>query len=142
MFDLGSFLPYLINRAGARLAFRFNQALRPHGVGVQEWRVLAVLYAHGGQRMSALAQLTSIDRTTLSRLTTRMEVAGLLERRRTEEDGREVHVVLATKGQETTEAILPLAHHYEDVAVSGLSEEEAAQLKRLLAKVYGNLEKL
>lgn len=142
MFDLGSFLPYLINRAGARLAFRFNQDLRPHGVGVQEWRVLAVLYAHGGQRMSALADLTSIDRTTLSRLTARMENAGLLERSRAEEDGREVHVALAPRGHEMTEAILPVARHFEDVAVTGLSEDEAAHLKRLLAKVYGNLEKL
>ena len=66
MFDLGRYLPYLINRAGVRLAVSFGRELKPHGVVVQEWRVLAALAAHGSQRLSDLAALTSIDLSTLS----------------------------------------------------------------------------
>jgi len=64
MFDLGGYLPYLINRAGVRLAVAFGRELKPHGVVVQEWRVLAALAAHGAQRLSDLAALTSIDLST------------------------------------------------------------------------------
>ena len=142
MFDLGHFLPYLVNRAGARLAVNFSKILKPHGVGIQEWRVLAVLYVHGAQRMSALAELTSIDRTTLSRLTARMEAADLASRSRTEDDGREVHIALADKGRAITEAMLPHARHYEEVAVAGLSETEVQALKTMLDRVYRNLDQL
>lgn len=142
MFDLGVFLPYLVNRAGTRLAVNYSKILKPYGIGIQEWRVLAVLYVHGPQRMSALAELTSIDRTTLSRLTARMEGAGLVTRSRTEDDGREVHIAMADRGRETTEAILPHARRYEEIAVSGLAEEEVSALKAMLAKVYRNLDRL
>ncbi|MCC2095866.1 MAG: MarR family transcriptional regulator [Hyphomicrobiales bacterium] len=142
MFDLSTFLPYLVNRSGVRLAVNFSQVLKPHGIGIQEWRVLAVLHVHGALRMSALAELTSIDRTTLSRLTARMQAAGLVERGRTEDDGREVRIGMTEKGQAITAQMLPHARHYEEVAVAGLSAEEVAALKDMLAKVYDNLDKL
>ena len=142
MFDLSTFLPYLVNRAGVRLAANFSQVLKPHGIGIQEWRVLAVLHVHGGLRMSALAELTSIDRTTLSRLTARMQAAALIERGRTEDDGREVRIEMSEKGRAITDEMLPHARHYEEVAVAGFSDGEVASLKDMLAKVYGNLDKL
>ncbi len=142
MFDLAKFLPYLVNRTGARLAANFSGALKPHGLNIQEWRVLAALHAHGAQRMSSLAELTSIDRTTLSRLTARMEVVSLVVRSRTDGDGREVLVAMSSKGQAVTDDLVPHAQHYEQVAVAGLSEDEIAALKSMLAKVYGNLDKL
>lgn len=142
MFDLGTFLPYLVNRAGVRLAGEFSKLLKPHGIGIQEWRVLAVLHVHGGQRMSALAALTSIDRTTLSRLTARMEAAGLVERSKAEEDGREVRIGMSGKGQRITEEMIPHARHYEEVAVAGLDPDQVQALKTMLAQVYGNLDRL
>ncbi|MGE3246368.1 MAG: MarR family winged helix-turn-helix transcriptional regulator [Beijerinckiaceae bacterium] len=142
MFDLANFLPYLVNRAGVRLAANFSKLLKPHDIGIQEWRVLAVLHVHGAQRMSALADLTSIDRTTLSRLTARMETAGLVSRTRAEDDAREVRIAMAGKGQAITDLMLPHARHYEEVATEGLDEAEVAALKAMLAKVYGNLDRL
>jgi len=142
MFDLGTFLPYLVNRAGVRLAANFSKLLKPHGIGIQEWRVLAVLHVHGGQRMSALAELTSIDRTTLSRLTARMEEAALVLRGKAEVDGREVRINMAAKGLQITEQMVPHARHYEEVAVAGLRPDEVEALKAMLARVYGNLDRL
>ena len=81
MFDLTGFLPYLVNRAGALMAREFARALEPLGIGLNEWRVLAALLAQDDLRMSELADMTSIDRTTLSRLAGRMVEAELLVRR-------------------------------------------------------------
>ena len=142
MFDLSRYLPYLINRAGMRLAVNFGRGLRPHGVVVQEWRVLAALAAHGGQRLSDLAGLTSIDLSTLSRLVGRMVRAGLVARGRTNGDKREVLVSLTAKGAHTTASIIPMARRYERVALRGLSAADARLLKRLLVRVYGNLDRL
>ena len=142
MFDLANYLPYLINRAGVRVAAKFTQDVKSENVSVQEWRVLAALSAYGPQRMSALADLTSIDRTTLSRLVTRMEEGGLVLRSRAEDDGREVHISLSTKGSATAGHIIPLAQRYEEIALEGLSAEEAAASKDMLKRVYANFDRL
>jgi DNA-binding MarR family transcriptional regulator len=143
MFDLSNYLPYLINRAGSRLAVNFGRRLKAHGIGVQEWRVLAALAAHGAQRLSDLAQLTSIDLSTLSRLVGRMVRAGLVERARGNNgDKREVMVTLGAKGTRTTRAIIPAAQRYERVALRGLSAAETTALKQMLVRVYANLDQL
>lgn len=142
MFDLGRYLPYLINRAGARLAVEFGREIRRYGIGVQEWRVLAALAASGGQRLSDIAALTSIDISTLSRLISRMVRAGLLSRGRAEEDRREIAVSLTPKGRRTTQAIIPVARRYERITLAGFRPAEEAALKDLLVRVYANLEAL
>jgi hypothetical protein len=38
MFNLASYLPYLINRAGVRLAEAFGAELEAHGVTLPMWR--------------------------------------------------------------------------------------------------------
>lgn len=139
MFDLGRYLPYLINRAGAQLAAEFSREIRRHGVALQEWRVLAVLAAHGDQRLSDLAALTSIDLSTLSRLVGRMVRSGLLSRGRADGDKREVAVALTAKGQRTTRAIIPVARRYERRALRGFRPAEEEALKTLLVRVYANL---
>ncbi len=43
MGPLDFYLPYLLNRAGARIATSFNDEVRPLGATLQIWRVLAAL---------------------------------------------------------------------------------------------------
>jgi DNA-binding MarR family transcriptional regulator len=143
VFDFSQFLPYLINRAGSRLAVNFGRGLKAHGIVIQEWRVLAALAAHGAQRLSDLARLTSIELSTLSRLVGRMVRAGLVNRGRgSNGDKREVLVALSAKGARATRAIIPVAKRYERVALRGLSPDEARALKRMLVRVYANLDRL
>lgn len=142
MFDLGGYLPYLINRAGARLARGFGRELQRHGIVLQEWRVLAAVAAHGPQRLSDLAALTSIDLSTLSRLVGRMVRNGLIGRQRADGDRRELALALSARGERITRAIIPVAKRYERTALRGFTAVEEAALKRLLVRVYGNLDQL
>lgn len=142
MFDLGRYLPYLINRAGVRLAVNFGREIETRGVVLQEWRVLAALAAEGAQRLSDLARLTSIDLSTLSRLVGRMARDGLVARARANGDKREVRVRISAKGRHVARAIIPTARRYERIALGGLSAAEARLLKRLLERVYANLDRL
>ena len=73
MGPLDSYLPYLLNRAGARLAAAFDAEVRPLGATLQIWRVLAALRERDGRRMGDLAATTSIEVSTLTRLVDGME---------------------------------------------------------------------
>jgi len=77
--DLGDYLPYLVNRIGTIVADQFGaEALAPHRLSIAMWRVMAVLASNGSQRQIDLADLTSIDSSTLSRLVTRLVHRGLV----------------------------------------------------------------
>lgn len=136
---LDRYLPYLINRAGVSLAIRFSAALREADITLQDWRVLAALRERDGQRLTELAQRTSIEVSTLSRLVGALETAGLVSRGRDSGDGRAITIRLTAAGEDVTARLTPAAQQLETAAVAGLSDAEIAQLKNLLERVYGNL---
>ena len=138
--DLGDYLPYLVNRVGTIIADQFGaEALARHGLSIAEWRVLAVLASNGGQRQTDLADLTSIEASTLSRLVTRLVRMGLATRTRSANSNREVVVKLSTKGQTLVARLIPIARDYEAAAIAGMTAQELAVLKRCLRRVYDNM---
>ena len=138
--DLGEYLPYLVNRVGTIIADQFGaEALAPHGLSIAMWRVVAVLASAGQQRQIDLADLTSTDASTLSRLVTRLVRLGLVTRTRSASSNREVAVKLSAKGAALVARLIPIAREYENVAIAGLPAQELAVLKRCLRRVYGNM---
>lgn len=136
---LDLYLPYLINRVGVSLATRFGNALRQTGISLQDWRVLAALREHDGQRLTELAARTSIEVSTLSRLVGGLETGGLVSRSRDSDDARAIAIRLTPAGASTTATLTPAAQALEQAAVAGLSEAEIAKLKDVLHRIYGNL---
>ena len=137
---LDDYLPYLVNRVGAALVATYTRrALAGHKLGIDMWRVLAILSGNGGQRQIDLASAASIEASTVSRIVTRLVRLGLVTRGRSETSNREVQVQLSPKGRALVKKLLPVAISLEDTAVAGLSSAELAQLKKALRKVYGNL---
>ena len=138
--DLGDYLPYLANRVGNIIADQFGAtSLSPHGLSIAMWRVMAVLAANGSQRQIDLADLTSIDSSTLSRMVTRLVRMRLLTRTRSTKSNREVAVELSGKGKALVAELIPIARDYEAIAIAGLSHEELDVLKSCLRRIYANM---
>jgi DNA-binding MarR family transcriptional regulator len=142
MGPLKDYLPYLLNRAGARIATAFSEEVRPLGATLQTWRVLAALRERDGRRMGDLSEITSIEVSTLTRLVDGMEKKGLAARRRDTSDARVVNLFVTASGRRMTQKILPIAQRYEKVILQGFSEAEAALLKAALNRVYDNMDAL
>lgn len=138
-FDLEDYLPYLVNRLGVRLVETFSVECARYGIDIRMWRVLAALHQHDGQQISALAAMTSIDISTLSRLLTQMERKRLIERRRDGADQRAVSIDRTARARRITEALLPVALKLEQRALGKLPARDAARLKQMLGEIYGNL---
>ena len=142
MGPLASYLPYLLNRAGARIATAFGEEMRPLGATLQIWRVLAALREQDGQRMGDLSSTTSIDVSTLTRLVDNMEKKGLVARQRDPEDARAVVLNVTPAGRRLTVRILPIAGRYEKVALQGFDPADAEQLKAAGRRLYANMDGL
>jgi len=142
MGPLDGYLPYLLNRAGARIATAFNEEMRGLGTSLQDWRVLAALRERDGRRMGDLSVTTSIEVSTLTRLVDNMEHKGLVARRRDAEDSRAVLVHVTPAGRRLTRRILPIAERYETVALKGFGAAEAESLRAALRRLYANMDDL
>jgi len=142
MGPLDSYLPYLLNRAGARIAASFSDKVRPLGATLQMWRVLAALREQDGRRMGDLSTTTSIEVSTLTRLIDGMEEKGLVARRRDPEDARAIVLHVTAAGRRLARRILPIAERYEAVALAGFNRAEAETLKAALRRLYSNMEGL
>jgi len=137
--DLAQYVPYLLNRAGRRVADAFTRELGAFGVTLPMWRVMASLRSAGPQRLGDLSELTAIEASTLSRLLGQMQEKGLVRRARSRGDARAITVSLTRRAAALTDRIVPLALRYEQVALAGMSDAEVAILKRLLAQMHENL---
>ena len=137
--ELGTYLPYLVNRVGQRFISDITPVLSEAGVDIQSWRVLIALYQRGAQPVGALSDLTSINFSTMSRVLGRMEKKDLVRRHRGAEDARSFTIDLTATGRHVTETILPRAAALEAKSTGDFSEAELAMLRQLLGKLYMGL---
>ena len=143
MYRFSNSLPYLLARLGVRMGDLFVRVIRHEKLTLPMYRVLAALSEQGHPlRLGEIAELTSADVSTLSRIVAEMSRAGLLTRDRPENDQRSLQVALTPKGAELAGRLMPIAQHYEEVATGAMSAKEAAELKQVLVALYKNLDQL
>ena len=139
MYRLSNSFPYLLNRVGVRMGELFSRRIAPFGVTLPMYRVMAALRENGDQRLSDLATVTTAEISTLSRLVGEMKRKGLVTRSRLEDNGRTVAINLTPKGKLLVEELMPIAVHFEDVAVRNFSNEEVFRLKIVFREIYESL---
>jgi MarR family transcriptional regulator, organic hydroperoxide resistance regulator len=139
---LDDYLPYLINRVGNILVQLFSRDLAPFRLSVPMWRVIAVLAERGEQRLIDLSIMTSIDASTLSRLTETMQRKQLVVRQRSPHSKREVVVSIAARGVELVNVLGPVARAYEREMTAGLAASDLASTRRALRGMFDRLAKL
>ena len=134
--DLEHFLPYrlsvLSNRISQAIAARYA---RRFGIGVTEWRVIAVLGRYPGLSAGAVAARTAMDKVAVSRAVARLLERGLVERDTHGDDRRRSVLALSRNGQRIYDDIAPLALDLERRLLSRLDRDERAALDALLDKL-------
>lgn len=142
-YDLERTLPYLLNRAGVRMGNSFTGEIQPRfGVPLPLWRILASLLRQNPQRLTELAEHTSIELSTVSRLVSAAVKRGLVSRSRAGDDARSVAISLTDTGRELVLQIVPMAELYERIALSGFEEHEVVLLKEWLRRIFQNISSL
>jgi MarR family transcriptional regulator, organic hydroperoxide resistance regulator len=139
LYRLTHSLPYLLNRVGVRMGELFSRRIAGYGVTLPMYRVMAALWETGDQRLGDLAAMTSIEISTLSRLIGTMKRKGLVTRTRLKDNARTVAINLTAKGKGLVEELIPIAVHFEDVAVRDLPTKGLSDLKSTLEAIYLSL---
>jgi len=138
-FDHQGYVPYLLRRITDTLIDRFIAGLRPHGITLPMWRVLAVLHRRGPTRFSLLAGQTLIEPPTLSRLVGALQTKGLITKKSSHVDARGVLLAPTKKGLDLVEQVTPHALEVEAETLAGLTDDEAEMFRRLVRRVCAHL---
>lgn len=141
-YRLTTSFPYLVRRVGLRIGELFDRRVAHLGITVSMYRVIAALSEANNQQLGQLAEMTSIELSTMSRLIGQMVRKGLVTRRRPERNGRIVEIALTEKAQGLALELRAIGAHYDEVAVAGLDAAAVELLKTQLRIAYQNLDRL
>ena len=134
--DLEHFLPYrlsvLSNRVSQTIAGAYA---RRFGIGVTEWRVIAVVGRYPGLSANAVAARTAMDKVAVSRAVARLLARALLQREMHGDDRRRSVLQLSEDGYRIYDEVVPLALDCERRLLEQLSEEERATLHALIDRL-------
>ena len=132
----------MLNRVGVRMGELFSRRIKGFGVTLPMYRVMAALWEKGDQRLGDLADMTTIEISTLSRLVGEMKRRSLVSRTRLKDNGRTVAINLTPKGRTLVEELIPIAVHFEEVAVRNFPSKNISDLKTVLEEIYESLKSI
>ena len=133
--DLG-FLVAQIHRAMRRW---ITARLAPVGITYEQFKVLNALCEEEDVTQSEMAGRVQVDKTSLARMLSRMEAAGLISRHGDPADSRLKRILLTDKGRRLQSQVTPHRDLGLRQAAQGMSQEEVVELKRLLGMVHRNM---
>lgn len=117
----------------------FNRRAASLGVTRSQWRVLLRLASANGARQVDLAETLDVEPITLCRMIDRLEDAGLVERRRDEQDRRAWNIHLTEKARPLLKELQSLGAQFHADALAGISEQDQQLALDVLARVRSNL---
>jgi DNA-binding MarR family transcriptional regulator len=97
------------------------------------------LWEQDGQTQSQLAENMCVQPPTVNKMLSRLEAAGLVERRPDPEDNRVSRVYLTAQSRALEQEVEAMWNKLEERTLANLSLEERLLLRRLLMQVHQNL---
>ncbi|MFO1406961.1 MAG: MarR family winged helix-turn-helix transcriptional regulator [Steroidobacteraceae bacterium] len=134
--ELERFLPYrlsvLTNVVSGSIAETYQ---RRFGLGIPEWRVIAVLAMRPGLSAAEVAACTGMDAVAVSRAVGRLLRDRRLVRATARDDRRRSVLRLSAAGKAVYRQVAPLALDYEQELVGCLDPHESAALDSIVQKL-------
>lgn len=129
-----------VQRAARALARHFDEALRPVGLTHGQYSLLISLNRPQPPRISDVAHLLAMDRTTLTANLKPLERRGFLKVKRDPDDGRTRRLHLTEVGRDTLQKAVPIWRSTHDKIDTLLTGETDSSLRPdLMALSFGQL---
>ncbi|MEC5385269.1 MarR family transcriptional regulator [Uliginosibacterium sp. H3] len=128
--DLETHIGFWLRFVSNHVSGQFRRRVEAHGVSVSEWVALRQLFTANGTSASALMDALGMTKGAVSKIVTRLEAKGLIERAADTTDRRAQSLVLTTAGR----ALVPtLAQEADENDAAFFGHLTPAQQQRLIA---------
>jgi MarR family transcriptional regulator, transcriptional regulator for hemolysin len=132
-------LGFLLHDVARLLRKRFEQRARDLGLTRSQWQALAYLSQNEGIHQGGLADILEIEPITLVRILDKLEARGLVERRQHAADRRIWLLFLTPAAHPVLTEIRGIGEVTRGEALSGITDQERAQLLNVLTIMKSNL---
>jgi MarR family transcriptional regulator, organic hydroperoxide resistance regulator len=133
---------YLVRDAHRAFQRLLEKRIAAYGLKRGQWYFLRVLWTEDGLSQRELStRVGMMEPTTVIALRS-MEKAGLIRRVRSTDDKRRSHVWLTAKAQRMRNELLALARGITDEAEDGVSRDDLALFRRVIARMTANLDQI
>ena len=99
LLDLDRQLCFALYSASLAMTKAYKPMLAELGLTYPQYLVMLALWQHGSQRVGELGERLGLDSGTLTPLTKRLQTLGLIERKRSDVDKRQVEISLTAAGK-------------------------------------------
>ncbi len=129
---------YKMSRVHISITKMIDIEMQKHDLTAMQWRPLLYIYFGKAETAAALAKDTFMDTGATTRMLDRLQNKGLIERTRSSEDRRVVHLALTEEGKRVCQKIPAdlckvMNHH-----LKGFNQDELDTLKSLLDRMLVN----
>jgi DNA-binding MarR family transcriptional regulator len=107
----------------------------PAGVTGSQYAILAALSVHGELDQATVGRITSLDRSSVAELASRMASRGLIGRRTDNLDARKRLLRITAEGARTLAEAAPYVRHVGDQLLAPLDSDERARFLDFLRRV-------
>lgn len=121
----------MLRRASRRVTLAYDEALRPFGLRLTQYSLLASVLRSGGMSITDLAERLAMERTTLTRNLRPLEAAGWVKVK-PGPDRRSRAVEITATGRALVEEAFPQWQAAERSLRKSMGRGEAAELRQLL----------
>ncbi|MBU3077786.1 MarR family winged helix-turn-helix transcriptional regulator [Sphingomonas quercus] len=133
---LADFIPYRLSIATHLVSHAIARAYETRfGLGIPQWRVVAVLAESGPLMSIDVAQRTRMDKMTVSRAAAALVDRRLLVREANPGDRRSHLLSLSREGEDLYAEVAPAALRLEQQLLDGCSDDEVAGFVAMLHRL-------
>lgn len=136
-FSLQSSLLHLLHRATQIADDHFASQSGLDGLTSRQLIVLAAISGREGASQTDIADVTGIDRSTLTDLIGRMQSKGLVQRNRARHDARSYEVRLTAAGRTSLASAIPIARVVDEQILAAIPDAKRREFTELLQRILG-----
>ena len=135
-------LTHVVSAVKSRIRQTAWRQLAPYGLSPQQFQMLMAVAEEEGACPGDLARRTWMDKPTASRVLRALETRRLLRIEPDPLHGRKLKVFLDPGAHSLVQELLRLRADFRENLELGLSVSERAEVRRILAKVMDNLDRM
>jgi DNA-binding MarR family transcriptional regulator len=139
-FDCRTSLGYLLRRTSNLMTQRAEALFSDQDLTFTHWITLMALRDGIAGTAADIARHLGYDPGATTRLIDQLQERGLVERTRSKEDRRVVHLALTEEGKSVAAAMQPRAVGNLNDVLTSFSHDDATKMVELLARLLGQLE--
>ena len=141
--DMNAFIPALLTNLAQKITTSASAAYRPQfGVGITEWRIMALLAAEPWTAPVKICEATGLDKAAVSRSLRELVEAGLAESLEDGASQRRLPFALTGRGLAVHDRIVAFAREREEHMLKGFSASERAQFAGFVARMHRQIDAL